>query len=55
MNDMTPIYLKDLLHDMTPIHTETKLVMYILTTPEFPTHNFNFHLLTTSVNAKYYY
>ena len=29
--------------------------MYILTTLEFPTHNFNFHLLTTSVNAKYYY
>ena len=31
------------------------LIMYILTTLEFPTHNFNFHLLTTSVNAKYYY
>ena len=29
--------------------------MYILTTLEFPTHTFNFHLLTTSVNAKYYY
>ena len=29
--------------------------MYILTTLEFPTHYFNFHLLTTSVNAKYYY
>ena len=29
--------------------------MYILSTLEFPTHNFNFHLLTTSVNAKYYY
>ena len=29
--------------------------MYILTTLEFPTHNFDFHLLTTSVNAKYYY
>ena len=28
--------------------------MYILTTLEFPTHNFDFHLLTTSVNAKYY-
>ena len=24
-------------------------------TLEFPTHDFNFHLLTTSVNAKYYY
>ena len=31
------------------------LIMYILTTLEFPTHYFNFHLLTTSVNAKYYY
>ena len=31
------------------------LIMYILTTLEFPTHNINFHLLTTSVNAKYYY
>ena len=31
------------------------LIMYILTTLEFPTHTFNFHLLTTSVNAKYYY
>ena len=31
------------------------LIMYILTTLEFPTHNFDFHLLTTSVNAKYYY
>ena len=29
--------------------------MYILTTLEFPTHYFDFHLLTTSVNAKYYY
>ena len=29
--------------------------MYILTTLEFPTHNFDVHLLTTSVNAKYYY
>ena len=29
--------------------------MYILTTLEFPTHNIDFHLLTTSVNAKYYY
>ena len=28
--------------------------MYILSTLEFPTHNLNFHLLTTSVNAKYY-
>ena len=26
-----------------------------LTTLEFPTHNFDFHLLTTSENAKYYY
>ena len=26
----------------------------IFTTLEFPTHNFDFHLLTTSVNAKYY-
>ena len=31
------------------------LIMYIFTTLEFPTHNANFHLLTTSVNAKYYY
>ena len=31
------------------------LIMYILTTLEFPTHNFEFHLLTTNVNAKYYY
>ena len=29
--------------------------MYILTTLEFPKHNFEFHLMTTSVNAKYYY
>ena len=28
--------------------------MYILTTLEFPKHNHDFHLLTTSVNAKYY-
>ena len=31
------------------------LIMYILTTLEFPTHNIDFHLLTTSVNAKYNY
>ena len=32
------------------------LIMYILTTLEFPTHYFDFCLLTTSVkNAKYYY
>ena len=31
------------------------LIMYILTTLGFPTHNFDFHLLTTSVNAIYYY
>ena len=31
-----------------------RLIMYILTTLEFPTHYFDFHLLTTSVNAKYY-
>ena len=31
------------------------LIMYILTTLEFPKHNFDFHQLTTSVNAKYYY
>ena len=30
------------------------LIMYIFTTLEFPTPDFNFHLLTTSVNAKYY-
>ena len=30
------------------------IIMYILTTLEFPTHNSNFHLLKTSVNAKYY-
>ena len=29
--------------------------MYILTTLEFPKHNHDFHLLTTRVNAKYYY
>ena len=29
--------------------------MYIISTLEFPTHNLKFHLLTTSVNAKYYY
>ena len=29
--------------------------MYIISTLEFPTHNIKFHLLTTSVNAKYYY
>ena len=29
--------------------------MYIFTTLEFPTHYSDFHLLTTSVNAKYYY
>ena len=29
--------------------------MYIFTTLEFPTHNSDFHLLTTSVNAKYCY
>ena len=31
------------------------LIMYILTTLRFPAYNFDFHLLTTSVNAKYYY
>ena len=31
------------------------LIMYIFTTLEFSTHNFDFHLLTTSVNAKYCY
>ena len=31
------------------------LVKYIFTTLEFPaTHNVDFHLLTTSVNSKYY-
>ena len=34
---------------------EQVIIMYILTTLEFPTHNFDLHLLTTSVNAKYYY
>ena len=29
--------------------------MYIFTTLEFSTHYSEFHLLTTSVNAKYYY
>ena len=29
------------------------LIMYILTTLEFLTHNFDFHLLTTSINTKY--
>ena len=31
------------------------IIMYILTTLEFRTHYFDFHLLTTSVNAKYYF
>ena len=31
------------------------LIMYIFTTLEFPTHNSDIHLLTTSVNAKYYH
>ena len=31
------------------------LIMYIFTTLEFPTYISDFHLLTTSVNAKYYY
>ena len=30
------------------------LIMYILTTLQFPKQSFDFHLLTTSVNAKYY-
>ena len=30
------------------------LIVYILTTFEFPRHNHDFHLLATSVNAKYY-
>ena len=30
-------------------------IMYIFTTLEFPTYNFDFHLLTTSVNANYIY
>ena len=29
--------------------------MYIVTTLEFPKYNFEFHLMTTSVNAKYYW
>ena len=39
------------------IHYKTHLglIMYIFTTLEFPTHYSEFHLLTTSVNAKYYY
>ena len=28
---------------------------FLQITLEFPTNNFDFHLLTTSVNAKYYY
>ena len=31
------------------------LTMYIFMTPEFLTHNIDFHLLTASVNAKCYY
>ena len=31
-----------------------KIILYIFTKLEFPTHNSDFHLLTTSVNAKYY-
>ena len=31
------------------------VIMYILTTLEFPTQNIDFYLLTTSVNKKYYY
>ena len=34
--------------------TRVLWIMCILTTLEFPTHYFDFHLLTTSVNAKYY-
>ena len=34
---------------------EWGLVLYILTTLEFPKHNHDFHLLSMSVNAKYYY
>ena len=34
------------------IRPKTGLIMYILTTLEFPKHNLDFHLLTTSVNAK---
>ena len=29
------------------------MYIYILTTLKFPKHNFDLHLLTTSVNAKY--
>ena len=29
------------------------LIMYILTALKLPTYNFDFHLLTASVNAKY--
>ena len=36
------------------IHYKTH-IMYTFTTLEFPTHNIDFHLLTASVNAKYYY
>ena len=31
------------------------IIMYILTTLEFPTHYFDFHILTTWVNANDYY
>ena len=31
------------------------LIMYIVTSLEFPIYNFDFHLLITSLNGKYYY
>ena len=42
-------------HNNIRIHCDRVLIMYIFTTLEFPTHKFDFHPLTTSVNAKYYY
>ena len=36
-------------------NVKNKRIMYIFTTLKFPTQKFDFHLLTTSVNAKYYY
>ena len=40
---------------LTVASQSSGLIMYIFTTLEFPTRNIDFHLLTASVNAKYYY
>ena len=53
MQDAPPPYKHPLMQDGSPPYKHP-LIMYILTTLEFPKHNFDYHLLTTSVNAKYY-